>query len=224
MHHRNTRPAPWALGVSTLSLSLTLTFTLGMSLVTTPAAAQQRIPTIAPSDYTPEQKQAAEAFEAARKAPVSGPFEPLMHSPQVMTLARSMGDYLRFKSAIGTTLSELVILITAREWTQDYEWHVHYPIALKAGIKVSVADAIAEGRRPTGMSDDEDIVYEFSTELHRSKRVSDVTYARAEKRFGKQGVIDLTGVNAYYALLAMEMNMAQYEPPKGAKRLERFPK
>jgi 4-carboxymuconolactone decarboxylase len=135
-----------------------------------------------------------------------------------------MGDYLRYKSAIGTTLSELVILITAREWTQDYEWHVHYPIALKAGIKASVADAIAEGRRPPGMSDDEEIVYEFSTELHRTKRVSDATYARAEKRFGKQGVIDLTGVNAYYTLLAMEMNMAQYEPPKGAKRLERFPK
>jgi 4-carboxymuconolactone decarboxylase len=141
-----------------------------------------------------------------------------------MTVARTMGDYLRYKSAIGTTLSELVILITAREWTQDYEWHVHYPIALKAGIKASVADAIAEGRRPVGMNDDEEIVYEFSTELHRTKRVSDATYARAEKRFGKQGVIDLTGVNAYYTLLAMEMNMAQYEPPKGYKRLERFPK
>jgi 4-carboxymuconolactone decarboxylase len=101
---------------------------------------------------------------------------------------------------------------------------VHYPIALKAGIKASVADAIAEGRRPVGMNDDEEIVYEFSTELHRTKRVSDATYARAEKRFGKQGVIDLTGVNAYYTLLAMEMNMAQYEPPKGYKRLERFPK
>ncbi len=188
------------------------------------AQAQQRLPTIAPADYTPEQKQAVADFEAARKAPLSGPFQPLLHSPQVMTVARTMGDYLRFKSAIGTTLSELVILITAREWTQDYEWHVHYPIALKAGIKASVADAIAEGRHPQGMSDDEEIVYEFSTELHRTKRVSDATYARAEKRFGKQGVIDLTGVNAYYTLLAMEMNMAQYEPPKGYKRLERFPK
>jgi 4-carboxymuconolactone decarboxylase len=188
------------------------------------ALAQQRLPTIAPADYTAEQKQAVADFEAARKVPLSGPFQPLLHSPQVMTVARTMGDYLRYKSAIGTTLSELVILITAREWTQDYEWHVHYPIALKAGIKASVADAIAEGRRPVGMNDDEEIVYEFSTELHRTKRVSDATYARAEKRFGKQGVIDLTGVNAYYTLLAMEMNMAQYEPPKGYKRLERFPK
>jgi 4-carboxymuconolactone decarboxylase len=74
------------------------------------------------------------------------------------------GGYLRYNSAIGNTLSELVILITAREWTQDYEWYVHYPMALKAGIKPEIADAIAEGRRPTGMSDDEEIVYDFTTE------------------------------------------------------------
>jgi hypothetical protein len=113
-----------------------------------PAAAEPRLPTIPPDQYTEEQKKAAEEFLAARKAPVFGPFEPMMHSPAVMNLARSMGDYLRYRSSIGNTLSELVILITAREWSQDYEWHVHYPIALKAGIAKEVADAVGDGRRP----------------------------------------------------------------------------
>jgi 4-carboxymuconolactone decarboxylase len=189
-----------------------------------PAAAQERLPTIPPASYTAEQKQAAADFEAARKVPVFGPFEPLMYSPQVMSQARAMGDYLRYKSAIGTTLSELAILVTAREWSQDYEWYVHHPIALKAGIKPALADAIADGRRPEGMSDDEEIVYEFSTELHRTKRISDRTYARAEARFGKQGVVDLTGINAYYTLLAMQLNMAQYEIPKDGRKLPRFPR
>jgi 4-carboxymuconolactone decarboxylase len=197
---------------------------LPMALAAFGAAAQPRLPTIPPADYTAEQKQAAADFEASRKTPVFGPFEPLMHSPQVMTQARAMGDYLRYKSAIGTTLSELVILVTAREWTQDYEWYVHYPIALKVGIKPAIADAIADGRRPVGMSDDEESVYDFSIELHRNKRVSDATFARVEKRFGKQGVVDLTGVNAYYALLAMQLNVAQYDMPKDGKRLDRFPK
>ena len=129
-----------------------------------------RLPTIAPGKYTDEQKKAAEEFLAVRKVPVFGPFEPLMYSPQVMSQARAMGDYLRYKSAIGNTLSELAILVTAREWSQDYEWYVHYPIALKAGIKADVADAIGDGRRPVGMSDDEEIVYDFSTELYRNKR------------------------------------------------------
>lgn len=58
------------------------------------AMAQQRLPTIPPTNYTPEQKTAAADFEAARKVPVFGPFEPLMYSPQVMSQARAMGDYL----------------------------------------------------------------------------------------------------------------------------------
>jgi len=84
--------------------------------------AQQRLSTIPPDQYTADQKKAAEEFLAVRKVPVFGPFEPMMHSPEVMNMARAMGDYLRYHSAIGNTLSELVILVTAREWSQDYEW------------------------------------------------------------------------------------------------------
>ncbi len=197
--------------------------TLFALTLVTAAHAADRLPTIPPDQYTADQKAAAESFLAARKVPVFGPFEPLMHSPEVMTLARSMGDYLRYKSAIGNTLSEFVILVTAREWSQDYEWTVHHPIALKAGIKPEICDAVAEGRRPVGMSEDEEIVYDFSTELHRNKRVSDSTYARAEKRFGKQGIVDMTGINAYYTLLAMELNVAQYKDPKGGETLRRLP-
>ncbi len=183
----------------------------------------QRIPSIDPTDYTEEQARAAREFEAARNRPVSGPFELLMHSPAVMSRARAFGDYLRFDSAIGATLSELVILITAREWSQDYEWYVHYPIALEMGIDQAIADAIAEGRRPRGMNEDEEIVYDFSIELHRWRRVSDATFERARERFGNQGVIDLTGINGYYTFLAMQMNMARYPVPGEADRLPRFP-
>jgi 4-carboxymuconolactone decarboxylase len=193
-------------------------------VVASVACAQERLPTVPPANYSAQQKQAAAEFEAARKMPVFGPFEPLMYSPLLMTQARAMGDYLRYKSAIGTTLSELVILMTAREWTQDYEWYVHYPIALKAGIKPEIADAIADGRRPQGLSDDEEIAYQFTSELLRNKRVSDPTFARAESRFGRQGVVDMTGITGYYTLLAMELNVAQYEIPKDGKRLVRFPR
>jgi len=185
--------------------------------------AAERLPTIPPERYTDEQRKAADEFMASRKVPVFGPFEPLMHSPQVMSQARATGDYLRYNSALGNVLSELAILITAREWAQDYEWYVHYPIAVKAGIKPDIANAIADARRPVGMSEDEEIVYEFSTELHKNKRVSARTFERAEKRFGKKGVVDLTGINAYYTLLAMQMNVAQYPVPKDAKKLARFP-
>ena len=182
------------------------------------------MPTIAPAQYTEEQKQAAADFELARKVPVFGPFELLMYSPQVMSQARAMGDYLRYKSAIGNTLSELVILLTAREWRQDYEWSVHYPIALKAGIRKEVADDIAVGRRPIAMSPDEETVFDFTSELLRNKQVSDATFERAKSRLGMKGVVDMTGLVGYYTLLAMQLNVAQYPVAMDGKKLPRVPR
>src|SRR5204863_9530885 len=156
-----------------------------------------RLPTIPPEKYTEAQKKAAEDFLTIRKVPVFGPFEPMMHSPEVMSAARAMGDYLRYHSEIGNTLSELVILVTAREWSQDYEWFVHQPIALKAGISKDIADAIADGRRPTTMSADDEIVYDFTIELRRDKRVSDATFNRAEQTVAKTSVVDNTDISGY---------------------------
>ncbi len=146
-----------------------------------------------------------------------------MHSPEVMNRARAMGDYLRFGSSIGMKLSEFVIMITAREWSSDYIWGGHYPIALREGVAEKIVAAISEGRHPSNMSDDEEMTYDFSTELHKNKRVSDETYNRVEKRFGKKGAVDMTAINAYYTLLAMEINMSRAEPPANNKKLGRFP-
>jgi 4-carboxymuconolactone decarboxylase len=201
-----------------LLLRLTSFVLIGVS-----AQAGDRLPTIPSAQYSPEQKQAAAEFEAARKVPVFGPFEPLMYSPAVMSQARAMGDYLRYKSAIGNTLSELAILLTAREWTQDFEWSVHYPIALKAGIRQDIADAIAEGRRPATLSADEEIVYDYAMELLKNKQVSNLTFERAKTRFGAKGVVDMTGIVGYYTFLAMQLNAAQYPPAKDAKKLPRMP-
>jgi len=204
-------------------LNIPLLVLAGIMLVEGPVLAQQRLPTIAPEQYTAEQKKAAEDFLAARNVPVFGPFEPMMHSPEVMSIARSTGDYLRYHSAIGNTLSELVILVTAREWSQDYEWYVHQPIALKAGISKDIADAIADGRRPVAMSADEETVYDFTIELQKNKRVSDATFSRAEQRFGKKGVVDMVAISGYYTSLAMQLNTARYQFSGEGPRLSRFP-
>jgi 4-carboxymuconolactone decarboxylase len=201
-----------------------MTVTLASALLLTgPAGAQSRLPDIAPAQYDGDQKKAAEDFQSARRAPLSGPFQTMMYSPEVMSRARAMGDYLRFHSAIGNTLSELVILITARAWSQGYEWSAHQPLALKAGISKDIVDAIAEGRRPTAMSADEEIAYDFTMELQNNKGVSDTTYAKAEKRFGKKGAVDMAGISGYYTFLALQLNMAHQPVPAGAPPLPRFP-
>jgi 4-carboxymuconolactone decarboxylase len=187
-----------------------------LSAMSTPTAgAGERLPTIPASQYNEEQRQAATEFEAARQSPVFGPFEPMMYSPQLMSRARAMGDYLRYKSALGS-LGEMIILMTAREWSQGYEWSTHYPIALKAGVRRDLADALAKGQRPSNMGEDEEIVYNFVNELLKSKQISDSTFERARLRFGRKGVVDMTGIVGYYSLLAMQLNAAKYPTPSGA--------
>ena len=183
-----------------------------------------RLPPIAAAALTAEQRKAAAEFEAGRGMGVLGPFAVMLRSPEVMLRAKAMGDYLRFRNVLDKRVSEMVILITAREWTQQFEWSYHYGFALEAGLSKDIADAIADGRRPEKLADDEAAAYDFSMELHRTRRVSDASYARALKAFGEQGVIDLIGVNGYYSFLAMMMNVARTAPPPGdVAPLRKFP-
>jgi len=173
----------------------------------------ERLGPIAPEDWTPAQRAAAQAIIDGPRGALYGPFVPLLRSPELMEYAQRMGEYLRYRSAVGVRLSELAILVTARQWNQEVEWAIHAPIAAQVGIPASVIEAIAQGRRPEGMLVDEAVVHDFCVELHVGKAVSDRVYAEALALFGEQGVVDLVGLNGYYAFLAMVMNVARTAVP-----------
>jgi 4-carboxymuconolactone decarboxylase len=179
-----------------------------------PGPVTDRMPEIPAEKMTAEQKKAAEEFAAGRGTPVFGPFVPLLRSPEVMLRAKAMGDYLRYKSSLPAQINEWAILITARAWSQQYEWAVHYPIALKSAVRPELAADLAEGRRPIGMAPEEEIIYDFCTELHQNKSVSDTTYNRVLGKYGEKGIIDLVGVSGYYTFLAMVLNTTRTALPK----------
>ena len=187
-------------------------------LVVGAAAAQDRMPPIPKDKMTDAQKKALEEVLASRGAGgAEGPFVPMLRSPELMNRLQTLGEYVRFHNSIGTKLTEFVILLTARQWTQQYEYNAHQPLALKAGLNQEIISAITEGRRPTGMAADEEIIYDFCSELRQNQSVSDATYARAVSKFGEQGVVDLTGLVGYYTTLAMIMNVARSPLPNGKK-------
>lgn len=160
------------------------------------------------------QQVAAQAVIDGPRGALYGPFVPLIRSPELMSAAQRMGEYLRYRSAIGTRLTELAILVTARQWSQPVEWAIHAPIAKEYGIADETIAAIAERRRPQELLADEELVIEFCLQLHQQQRVDDVTYAAALAAFGEHGVVDLMGINGYYTLLAMVMNAAQTAVPQ----------
>lgn len=180
-----------------------------------PSTPPDRLPPIPAAEMTDAQRKAAAEFKVIRKgAEVSGPFFPLLRSPELMVRTSALGEYLRYRSALPPRLSEFVILLTAREWTQQYEWNAHYALALKAGVSEAIAGAIAEGRRPPGMAADHEALYEFCLELMRTRTVSDATYQRALNLIGEQGVVDTIGIVGYYSMVAMVLNVAR--TPAGA--------
>jgi 4-carboxymuconolactone decarboxylase len=187
---------------------------LSFSLSST-AEAQTRMAPIPKEKQTEAQKKAVIEFEAARGT-MGGPWAVILRSPEMVNRARGLSDYLRFNSSLPPRLSEFVILITAREWTQQYEWNAHHTLAMKGGLSPDIARAIAEGRRPEKMAEDEAALYDFCMELHRNHGVSDATYARAVAKFGEQGVVDAIGLSGWYTLVAMVLNTARTPLPEGA--------
>ena len=195
------------------------------SVMVSGAAAQDRMPPIPMDKMTEAQKNAAQELIAGPRGAVFGPFVPLLRSPELLSPLQKAGLYLRFNSALGPKLNEFVILLTARLWTTQYEFDAHQPLAVKAGLRPEIVTAIAEGRRPQGMAEDEEVAYDFWTELQRNRSVSDATYARAVKKLGEKGVIDLVGLTGYYTTIAMVLNVARTPLAEGKKPpLAAFPR
>ena len=172
-----------------------------------------RLPPIAPAQWTVAQREVAQAMIAGPRGAVLAPFVPLLRSPELAGHLQRVGEYLRYRSAIGVRLTELAILVTAAEWQQAVEWAIHAPIAAREGVSPALIAAVERRERPTAMADDEAAVYELCIELQRLHRVSDATWGRAIALFGEAGVMDLIGINGYYAMLAMVMNAARTPPP-----------
>jgi 4-carboxymuconolactone decarboxylase len=213
-------------GGSAMRLRKTTLGFCGLLWIVSSAAAQERMPYIAKEHWTEAQKKAAAGLMESKRAPtdVTGPFIIMLRSPELMDRAQRLGEFLRYGTSLPPRLSEMVILLTSRGWTQQYEWSAHAPLGLKGGLKQDVITAIAEGRRPMGMAEDEAAAYDLCAELDRNQSVSDATYARAVKTFGEQGVVEIIGLKGYYTMLAMLMNTSRTQVPGGKPPLAAFPR
>jgi len=168
-------------------------------------------------EMTPAQKTMIEHLLSGPRAGANGPFNVLLRSPEMGDLAQQFGASTRFKSSVPAKLNELAIIITARYWTSQYEWQAHHRAALQAGLAPAIADAIAQGRRPAGMQKDEEAVYNFCSELLKTKQVSDATFNAAKDVVGERGVVDLIGVMGWYNMVSMLLNTDRYPVPEGTQ-------
>jgi 4-carboxymuconolactone decarboxylase len=174
-----------------------------------------RFPPLNVENLTPPQKAWADTIAPPpRNAKITNPpYRAYVRSPDLAPRLSALSDYLRWNTSLPPRLSELAILITARQWTAQYEWFAHYPLALKGGLDPKVAGDIAAGKRPDNMKDDEAALYDLATALYRDRKVSDPVYKAALEKFGERGIMDIIGIIGYYDLVSMTLITMQAEAP-----------
>ena len=179
------------------------------------AAEPTRFVPLKPEELTPAQKEWADAIAAPpRNAKFTNPpYRAYVRNPELAPKLSALSDYLRWNSSLPARLSEFAILITARQWSAQYEWFAHYPLAMKAGLAPEVARDIANGVRPQTMKQDEAALYDLAMALYRDKKVSDDIYRAAQQTFGERGIMDIIGLIGYYDLVSMTLITMQAEAP-----------
>jgi 4-carboxymuconolactone decarboxylase len=166
-------------------------------------------------ELTPEQQAMVNDLLSGTRTSLNGPFNATLRSPEMGNMAQKLGEYLRFRTSVPARLNEMAILMTAQWWSSQYEWVAHRPLAVTAGLSAAVIDAIQAGQRPARMQPDEAVVYDFVTELHHRRRVSDATFAATAAVLGEKGIVDLIAVLGYYDMVAMMLNVDRYPLPSG---------
>jgi 4-carboxymuconolactone decarboxylase len=164
-------------------------------------------------ELNPQQTALALEILKVSAAGLGGPYNPLLRSPEMGQRVFDLMDYLRFKTSVPQPLNEFAILIQARLATAQLEWWAHYPIALKAGLPAAIADELKEGRRPSKMTESEEAVYQFCTELSLNHAVSDAAFERVRSLLGEQQTVDLIVVSGTYVMVSMILNGAEVEIP-----------
>lgn len=172
----------------------------------TPTMPPPRLPALDPAALTPEQKAVHDAIASGPRGRVQGPLAVWLHSPQLADCAQRLGAFCRYGTSLEPRLSELAILVTGRAWTAQFEWAVHKPIALKAGLSEAVVDAIRNRSTPPFEREDERVVHDFAMTLHIDRRVPQALYEDAVRVLGTTAVVELVGILGYYTLISMTIN------------------
>src|SRR6202140_1302870 len=136
---------------------------------------------------TPEQKTMIDHLLAGERGGANGPFNVLLRSPEVGDLGQQFGRAMRFRTGLSRDVSEVIIIMTGRFWMAQYEWNAHKNAALQNGVTPAIVDAIAAGKRPTGMPAEMEIAYNLIDELLTTHQVADGTFKAARDKYGERG-------------------------------------
>ena len=152
-------------------------------------------------------------------AGLQGPSGIWLHSPELGALVREVNQYLRYETALDRRLTELAILVVARELDSQFEWTAHEPAALKEGLAPEIIDVVKHRRPVSGLPVTEALIVSFGREVFRERKVRAETFARALEVFGSRGVVNLAALMGNYAMTAVMLGAVDQQLHAGQKPL-----
>jgi 4-carboxymuconolactone decarboxylase len=188
-------------------------------------AAAERLPMPPMGSLDEAQRVAAQALIDGPRKGVYGPFLALLRSPELLDRVANLGEHLRFQGTLDARIRELAICVAARHVSNQFEWVMHAPLAVKAGVSPQAIEALHQGVRPRHLAPDEVDALDFAQELLNRHGVSDPTYQSALARWGERGVVELSTLLGYFVMVSWLMNVACTPAPAGAAGpgLDAFP-
>ena len=171
--------------------------------------ATERLPMPDAAKMDAQQREAAQALIDGPRKGVFGPFVPLLRSPVLLERVAAVGEFLRFDSVLEPRLRELATCVAARHVSNRFEWSMHAPLAVKAGVAPEAIEALRQGATPRPLAPDEQVTVDFVHELLATHGVSDLTYQAAIARWGERGVVELTALVGYFVMVSWLMNVAR---------------
>jgi 4-carboxymuconolactone decarboxylase len=183
---------------------------------------RERLPLPPHEAMDARQRETADALIAGPRKGVYGPFVPLLRSPALLDRVAKLGEYLRFESVLAAAVREFAICIAARHVGNQFEWVMHAPLAIAAGIGADTIESLRQGARPKGLPNELEIAFDFAQELLHTHGASEPTYRSVLAQFGEAGVVELTTLVGYFVMVSWVMNVA-HTPAQDAGKATALP-
>jgi 4-carboxymuconolactone decarboxylase len=174
-----------------------------------------RIPKIDRAQMDAEQ---ARVYDAALSAGgvVGGPYYAYIRLPALFEAAQNLRAYLFQRSPLSGRERQIANLVVARHWNSQYPWCAQVRGALKVGLEQAIIDAINARKTPEFASLRERTCFLVARELLASQRLSDESYAAAEKALGLNDLIALVATTGSFSTTCMAANTFEVDPPADA--------
>jgi 4-carboxymuconolactone decarboxylase len=179
----------------------------------------ERFPPIPPSGRTPEQQALADHYTggwrgqlASPDGRLGGPLDAMSRSPEMARRLSNLSDYFRDGTSLDQRINEFAVILAARLHNSHYEWSVHSQWALRDGLSREIVTAVAEGRRPDAMAEDEAVAFDLLAELASTTAISQATFERARDVFSERQLVDLVAVFGAYRMVAGLLALADVAP------------